>query len=76
MFTEFRATVELARDAHRFGLHVTAEFYMRQAIGHANRVGTPSMRSRCFRIVNKLRPMAAAQYGAVAADIMKGNGNV
>ncbi|RWE37430.1 hypothetical protein [Mesorhizobium sp.] len=72
-FVTLRYHVEQARDAMRQRLPITASVHMRVALQIANTLKSPALRSRIFRIRNKIRPHAERAIRAVAADIWEGS---
>ncbi|RWI96374.1 MAG: hypothetical protein EOR22_06340 [Mesorhizobium sp.] len=61
--------VNAARAAMRAGLPITASVHMRHALQCANALKSPRLRSRVFRIRNKLRPLAGHHTRIIAAQI-------
>lgn len=61
--------VSSARHAWRVGLPITADVYMRHALGHANALKDARLRAGVMRIRNKMRPAVNRAYSAIINEI-------
>lgn len=62
-------SVRSARHAWRIGMPITADVYMRHALGHANALKDARLRAGVMRIRNKMRPTVNRAYSAIINEI-------
>lgn len=66
---KFHNCVSSARHAWRVGLPITADVYMRHALGHANALKNPRLRAGVMRVRNKMRPVVNRAYSSIVTDL-------